>query len=283
MTDGGMQLGCSYVIAFRADDHGQRLSNLTAVIRHISHVTGLDIIVVEQDSQPRLSHNELSGFTAASGVSIRHAFLKHSGSFNKSWAMNVGFRQAVAPVVAFGDADVLVPTSALETAIAGVTSGNFDATTPFDRIVDLDIDQSAAMCAGAPLPSQPANLEQHRRGEGEYLPFCGGLFVISQTAFSAAGGFDECFSGWGAEDDALSVKLHRMGFRLGINTGRACFHLWHERATDRYQVSEYEKNLTHLKFLQECTNGQFAEHCAEAVEHIGNPQAPWCAPNEEID
>ena len=256
-----------YVIAFRTDRQGDRAADLAAVIRHLAPLEDTAVVVVEQDVEPRWEPDPR----------VRHVFLRHEGPFNKSWAMNVGFRRTKAPVLAFGDADLLMPIADIETAIAGIRAG-FDAVNPFDRLVDLSPPQTADVWRGEPMPPAPPDLPDARRADGEYLPFCGGLFLIDRDAFLRAGGYDERFSGWGGEDDALSVKLARMGLRCGVAQGRVAFHLWHERPPSRYTRVGYAQNVARLRHLQECPPEELAELCAADALRIGDEKAPIAGP-----
>lgn len=258
----------AYVIAFRRDRSGARAANLAAVIEHVSALPNVEIVVVEQDTG--------STFDAPAGV--KYHFIAHDGPFNKSWAMNVGFRLTDAPVVGFGDADLIVSLPEMTAAINAVAAGDFDAVKPFDRIVDLSEQETAAFREGGPLPDPTTDLEGNKRGQGEYLPFCGGLFFVTRELFARAGGYDERFSGWGGEDDALSVKFARLGGKLGINAQRACYHLWHERGAARYTHASYGANVDRLTFLQQCTDAELRKICDADAAEMGNPRAPIQGP-----
>lgn len=233
------------VVPFRADEAGNRLTNLSVVLSHLASVADCDIVVVEQDVESR----------ADVPAGVRHVLLPDVGPFNKSWAMNVGFRTTEADLIAFCDADVLVATSACDRAFAGLSAG-YDAAKPFDRIVDLDQERTSRLAQvtdiGAVLPDLPEPVDDQLRRGGEYVPFCGGLFMITRAAFVAVGGFDERFFGWGAEDDAMQAKLSRFGLRCGIIPEQTAYHLWHERDRGRYQAPQYRANVDRLNWIRTC-------------------------------
>lgn len=275
---------CSYVIAFRSDDvtagdtgEGPRSSNLSEVIRHVHTIDDLEVIVVEHDSTSnfRATANSARANSASANTQsgVRHVFLPGDGPFNKSWAMNVGFRAATASVIAFGDADLIVETSVLTDAIASVENG-FDATKPFDRIVDLDEHQTADVRQrGITVDSSDASSPM-RRDAGEHLPFCGGLFITRRELFEKVGGYDERFLGWGGEDDALSVKFARSGARLGIAEDQIAYHLWHGRQLSRYTHSSYQRNLERLQHLQQCSDEELRRIFADDASRMGDPHRP---------
>lgn len=233
------------VVPFRADDAGHRLFNLGIVLNRLASVADCDIVLVEQDLEPAV--------VVPDGV--RHVLLPDAGPFNKSWAMNVGFRATEADLVAFCDADVLVAASACDRAFAGLSAG-YDAVKPFGRIVDLDQEHSALYASsvdvGTTSLSLPDPIDKPLRRGGEYVPFCGGLFMITREAFVAVGGFDERFRGWGAEDDAMQAKLNRFGIQCGILSGQTAYHLWHERDERRYRTSQYQANVDRLSWIRAC-------------------------------
>jgi glycosyltransferase involved in cell wall biosynthesis len=253
---------CTYIIAFRADSTGTRAANLAAVINHVRGLDNVEVIVVEQAAT--------STFTPPPGVG--HVFLAHGGAFNKAWAMNVGFRQASTNILAFGDADLIVPLVSIERAIGEVTD-RFEAVKPFDRIVDLNDTDTQLVVTGYPLPPPAGDIVRLRR-EGEYLPFCGGLFLINGEEFARVGGYDERFTGWGGEDDGLSIKLSRAQVRRGMSQGAVAYHLWHARTSARYTHADYGRNVARLEWLTECSPAEFESLCAHDAKRMGYQRGP---------
>ena len=80
---------------------GHRLENLRAVLQWVSRIGIAEVIVVEQDREPRLP----CGFLPSG---CRSVFAFNDGPFNKSWGLNIGFKQSSGDVLAFGDADILI-------------------------------------------------------------------------------------------------------------------------------------------------------------------------------
>ena len=54
--------------------------------------------------------------------------------------------------------------------------------------------------------------------------------LFQRQVLARLGGWDERFLGWGAEDDAMDIKVHRSGLRGVILKGSPGFHLAHRRA-----------------------------------------------------
>jgi hypothetical protein len=99
--------------------------------------------------------------------------------FHKTAALNLGADaalQAGARALCFSDADTLVLPAAVDAVAASVAPGRF-----------LVID---------------------RRPGGASVPSLTGLLGVAAADFRRAGGFDEAFEDWGAEDLEMRLRLH---------------------------------------------------------------------------
>ena len=99
--------------------------------------------------------------------------------FHKTAALNLGARAALeagARTLCFSDADTLVLPAAVDAVAASVGPGRF-----------LVID---------------------RRPGGASVPSLTGLLGVAAADFRRAGGFDEAFEDWGAEDLEMRLRLH---------------------------------------------------------------------------
>ena len=105
---------------------------------------------------------------------MKYHFIAHDGPFNKSWAMNVGFRLTDAPVVGFGDADLIMSLPEMTAAINAVAAGDFDAVKPFDRIVDLSEQETAAFREGGRCRNRPLILKATSVGRVSTCHFAAG-------------------------------------------------------------------------------------------------------------
>lgn len=237
---------------------GQRLENLQAVLQWVSQIGIAEVIVVEQDRESRLP----SGFLPPGCKSV---FAFNDGPFNKSWGFNIGFKQSSGDVLAFGDADILIDSKNLIESFALCHSGA-DAVNPYDRLIDLTAGETSSFLQGGKgLDALAHRQEVNREAIGEFLCFCGGLFVIRRKAFEAVGGFDERFVGWGGEDDAMSIKLEKLVSNTRVLGGRAAYHLFHERQRARLDGhSHYAQNVALLK--------QYSSASAEAVRSFSANQ-----------
>ena len=241
----------SVLIAYRQSDP-YRLRNLLAVVEQIKKAGNLQIIIVEQDSEPRLDHAVLDD-----GVSL--LFQEQAGLFNKSRALNAAAKKADADVLVIADADLILDPLALVGAIR-FCSDKKSCVNPYDRLVDLTREESERYLAGNGLPRTRMSTKPNREGIGEYICFCGGLFVIPCKTFFDIGGMDEAFIGWGGEDDAMTVKLMGLEVPCLQVSNRVAFHLWHPRPPGlRYGHAHYLDTCTRLEMYRRGTRKDLEE------------------------
>lgn len=75
---------------------------------------------------------------------------------------------------------------------------------------------------------------------------------VARDAITAAGGFDETFTGWGLEDTDLSYRLHRLGVRFSVSAEAVNYHQIHPLAdpdpavAQRIMRAQLMKNLDHF-------------------------------------
>jgi len=215
----------SYLITYRESADPARRANLDAVLGWLSQHKAFEVIVVEQDAAPRLEG-------PLPHPRARVVFAYNPGHINKSWGLNLAFRCSRSPVLAFGDADVLVGR-ALEDCLTYL-SGTYQAIKPYRRLVELTPEESRRVRGGDYdfAPARTADAQSQRETQGERLCYAGGLFLVQRHVYAAMGGWDERFRGWGGEDDALSYRLERARVpALELDT-RPAVHLHHERKVD---------------------------------------------------
>lgn len=224
----------SIIVTHRGGDE-LRERNLATVIRHIGHMAGMELIVVEQDAYSRL---EIGG----RNKSVRSCFVYNPGPFNKSWGLNVGARMARAPILLMLDGDILLEIGAIEAAVEACRQG-VNAVNPYADLIDLSPDDSEDMCSARRgldwIPGHRGN----RSWAKENICFCGGAYVIDASFYREIGGQDERFEGWGGEDDAMSVKIVQLARRVMTLANARAYHLYHPRRSDDvYRTKLYLRN-----------------------------------------
>jgi glycosyl transferase family 7 (putative galactosyltransferase) len=256
--------GLSYLITYREAGSSDRRGNLLAVVRWLAQWPKVQVLVIEQDTVPRLDREP--PFPKSS------AWLAYNpGPFNKGWGFNVAARVARGPVLALADADVIAP-HALAEAVERCQQGQ-GAIKPYRTIVDLTSDETARVRSGEWdfAPARPPGAPRNREGQSEHVMFAGGLFVIQRETYLRLGGFDERFLGWGGEDDAMAQKLKRAGVTLTEIGAYPALHLWHPRSPEStFGQPHYEANRRLLTDYATYGDAAFAQLCEVQRQTMGN-------------
>ena len=229
----------SYLVTWRDDGTAARRANLAAVLAWVRSLPDVEPVVVEQDDEPR------AGPALRDGA--RWVFCHNPGPFNKSWGLNVGARMTRAPLLAFGDADVICARTWSRTVDS--LRERAAIAKPYSHLIDLTEEESARVRAGQWTfqPQRAAGAPPNREGQGEFVVYAGGLFLLRREVFEQVGGFDERFLGWGGEDDAMTMRLMATGRPWVIQEGSPALHLWHPRSlATTFQQPHYAANCALL-------------------------------------
>lgn len=257
----------SYLLTWRGNNDPSRLSNLHTVLAWLAaSAPDAEVILVEQDDVPRLNG-------PLPHPACRTAFVYNPGPFNKSWGYNVAVRYASTPILAFGDADVILPAAQLQQAVE-LCMSSYVAVNPYRRLIDLTAEESALVGQGDfdLHPERPDN-RQNRQAIGEHVVFCGGLFLIRRDAFIHLGGWDERFRGWGGEDDAMTYKLERARLPATELDDRPALHLWHPRPRQStFEQPHYAANAALLAEYRQLSDTQLSRLAEILVQTFGNSQ-----------
>jgi len=261
IADAGID--ASYLITFR-DADGARLPLLRLVTAWLANMPWMEVIVVEQDAEPRID-------PAALGSHVDSVFVRNAGPFNKSWGLNVAARRAAHDLLVTGDADMIMAPDALNRALL-VCRDHFDAVNPYANLVDLTEAETRAVVDGE-LGVFDIGRERlaDRQPEGEHICFCGGICVFRREVYFALGGMDERFVGWGGEDDAMSANLERYTRRIAAQKDTLAYHLWHPRPAERYRHDNYRRNLEMANHYRLCDAESLERRRAGQRANMGDP------------
>ncbi len=80
---------------------------------------------------------------------------------------------------------------------------------------------------------------------------CTGPLLIERGLFERVGGYDERFSGWGAEDDAMRLVLaDTAGEAVPAPLTAVCRSLWHPRDTEHFDPEVVANNVRLLESIK---------------------------------
>ena len=254
----------SFLTTYRHSDK-YRLVNLERVISHIStECPGWEIIVIEQDEESTLGTHPL-----VEKVIYTHVY--NPGPFNKSWGMNVAFKKSSGEVLVICDADMIMQAVDLRRAVAACEK-ELDAVRPYGRLIDMTEDETENYMQYYELPGAPEKERGYDRAHAsEVLCMAGGIYIVRQELYKRAGGMDERFSGWGGEDDAMSIKLQGLSMKVAIAKNAKAWHLWHPRG-DCYSHDGYQGNRQLFQKYKLMSKVELSELCHQQLKNIGNEE-----------
>lgn len=148
-------------------------------------------------------------------------------NFNRAKAINQAVRQATGDYFIIVDNDIVFGTKLIDKIAAIIEK--YPWVIPWTRCYKLSYDCSAAFYKDNifVLPTMVAkkDLEVPCNEEPINGPY---MNVMSREAFTAIGGMDERFKGWGGEDVAMVAALTTLvGKPYRMN--ETIFHLYHDR------------------------------------------------------
>jgi len=213
----------TYIIPFKYTD--DRFLTLQKVIENIKNLN-CEVIVIEQGTESILPSKNLL-------TTQKYIFLNNPYPFNKSWSLNIAWKEATNDIIVFGDADNLIDTNNILSSINEM--GDYEFVSPHIRLIDLQPNENG-------LDSNSIfQIKRPGRGELDHqkLPMCGAMTIFKKEALEKIAGWPEEFFGWGAEDDAMSIKVKH--FLKWKEIDNNCYHLYHQRVQP--DMRWYQRNL----------------------------------------
>jgi predicted glycosyltransferase involved in capsule biosynthesis len=204
-------MNITYIIPFKYSE--DRIKTLKRVLESIKKYN-FEVIIVEQGEKQLLDQKD---FTE------KIIFIENKIIFNKSFSLNVGWKKCNGDIVIFGDADLIISEESMKDSINDIKT--FEMVSPYNKVIDLTEDESKLNT------DDFFNIKRHGRGDydNQKVPLCGGITFFTKSALQKIGGWPEEFFGWGAEDDAMTIKVkHFLNWKENVYD---CYHIYHIKQT----------------------------------------------------
>ncbi|WDE01627.1 galactosyltransferase-related protein [Thalassomonas actiniarum] len=264
-----------YIISYRESSADRRKALFYVVSRLHQTFDRLNIIIVEQDSSPKLTADDLPY--------CQLIFVFNAGLFNRGWSNNIGVNASMRPFLAFADCDIFLTKQSYHSCFEALQV--FDAVDPKKSyITNVDLATSATEQVKGKKSAQgdmsqlstTYTIKNRRYGN----TFAGGIFFIRRQSLLALGFWDENFEGWGGEDNAMEhvIRLFLRQCRLQLEV----FHIDHSRTRfDTRAQPGYQSNsqrcraicaihgqalLEYLKEKKQCIPGAIDKYQANKLE-----------------
>lgn len=228
----------------------QRWNNLKKVIEWLNGFSGVEIIVVEQDTHSKINHLKMP---------FKHIFTKSKMPFNRSWGFNVGLNYVSSPVVVFTDCDLIMNP---ELFINGLKLlSDYDMVSPYSSVVDLEQHENNLQLDGI--------MKINRPGRGEIdvqkINISGGITMFRTDSIKKIAGWCEEFIGWGGEDDFQTIKVKN--FLTWYEQPGRCYHLYHDKEAP--DMKWYQRNLKLLQKLRTLSKEELGKQIMNSLPKIG--------------
>jgi hypothetical protein len=243
----------SFIIGHRGQE---RLPHLLTTLESIAGQTGpsVECIVVEQDEDPRF-FSRLPEWVKYVPLKVPRLGMPYC----RSWAFNVGAREARGEVLIFHDNDIIVPAGYAK-EIGELCEKGWEGARLQRFVFYLDESSTARLVAGRrEVPGCMAELVRQN---------CHGHSIaVTREAYFRLGGHDEGFVGWGGEDNEFFdrcglLRFHYWGYLPFL-------HLWHAPQPEKAKPSNA------LNYLQRVSNVPVGDRARRlAALPFGSPSGP---------
>jgi glycosyltransferase involved in cell wall biosynthesis len=235
----------TFVIPLRVDS-AERAQNLDIVLELLSVRPATEILILEADKRPAYQLKKAY-------PQVRYEFVEDADPiFHRTKYLNRLIREATTPIVGVWDTDVIVPHGQIAEAIYAIQTDKAVMAFPYDgAFYSLSKERServrGEISAGVapsmlPVMSPPLSITFHS---------VGGAFLIDKEKYLQAGGENERFYGWGAED---LERVQRMNvLNLLVYRSRGClYHLYHPRMENSWYGSEEAQRQGEEELMRLC-------------------------------
>jgi|GEM_PF-1057382 len=196
-----------------------------------------EIIIIDDGSDNKIDSiiNKYSNY-----LNISYHYISHTGNRGKN--RNIGAKFAKAARLIFLDSDVVVGNKLLHHFDIATRNNKkiislgkrtdllkFDKTFINEYIIENNIELFDNLPAENDLRTMALNYMRDTGTEwtGNWQLFYSHCFCIWKESFDEADGFDENFTGWGAEDIELGYRLYKAGSKIIFNNKTKSYHLHH--------------------------------------------------------
>lgn len=211
----------TFTIPVRRDSK-DREENLDLQIRYLKHHFDCQIIIGEESS---VDYFRKTDPPIANGLADQIIWTEsYSQSFHRTKMLNDLARLAQTPFVVNLDTDVFFPVSAYARAVETLRNGSFDFCFPYlgkfmevprsyypDIMNTMDLSIVDLAKCGVNHPNS-----------------VGGAIFLNKQKYFEAGGENEKFISWGAEDNERIARWQKLGYRVG-RVGDILYHISHFR------------------------------------------------------
>jgi validoxylamine A glucosyltransferase len=182
---------------------------LDSLLRQTLEKSRFEVVVADDGSSDGTT-DVVSSFSRS--LSLQYLY-HHDLGHRVAAPRNTGAKAASAPLVVFLDAGTIASPGFLAAHVDAHRAFTGRATVVVGRVLGYNNNAFSEKAEGLSGDMRDSELDRFARTLGNiHLPWRLAWTVnlsVDATSFHSVGGFDERFTGWGAEDMELAYRLHR--------------------------------------------------------------------------
>lgn len=248
----------AFIIPIRVDTE-DRIENCLTVLRFLQlHFPDSEVLLMEQDSEPRTA-KIVESFPA-----VRANFEINPGRFSKSRAVNDGVALSTRPLICMCDTDILLHPDAIRQACKILRKGLGRVVIPHNRIFmdvsgalkaeissSLDMDKYGKTRRFSDAPVRPDNATRDCNG---------GIFLAEKRVLLLSGGLNKKMVSYGWEDTEFIRRLDKLGQYTFMLPRYNLVHLDHRRGADSRANEMFDINHAEFDKVNAMTRAQLERY-----------------------
>lgn len=195
----------------------KQLTNLLDSVK-ASTILPADVQIVCMDNP--------DGIEIPEGLNIKIHFIKNENHLPLAAARNLGIKATETNHIIFIDVDCIVSPTLFKTMLRNLKAENVITAYPLylrtvpDNGIYAELKKQAV--------PHPLREQIHAGKKVDHLQFWSLIFAIKKESFKKIGGFDESFTGYGAEDTDFAMSFNKAGIDL-IFAQDYILHQYHDK------------------------------------------------------
>ncbi|MGL5557768.1 MAG: galactosyltransferase-related protein [Paraclostridium dentum] len=154
----------------------------------------------------------------------------------KSASINNAVRKSTKEILLIVDADIIMSVKDLEKAINEVYDKGIVAPS---RLVKFSENATNTILQSNNFNIDDSLIDMNTQ---VFNSISSGICIIKKEIFKKCGGYDEKFKGWGNEDVAFSMCMHRVNGPIYRMTNFTMYHLYHQLDTNHITADNFIRN-----------------------------------------
>lgn len=237
------------IIAHR-NENSFRERNLNEILKYYVDIIKEDskIIIVEQDTETNV-------FKHPKIIHIKEKY--NMDEFWKSKLLNRGIKASNKEAFMIVDNDAIISKDAMQ-YMNELDVDSIAVMFPYNQVKMMSEAETRIWIRTGKLPT---NVDRSYQKMG--MCYTGFFMVVTRKTYDLVNGFDECYIGWGGEDDAFVIKSFRLAKVTKIPIPSRVTHIYHPRkdTPERLESKQYKMSVYSTHALKTMSKEDLIRYC----------------------